>query len=308
MKRDIVVVGASAGGVEATTLVAQGMDRAFQGSAFFVLHLMPYTHSYFPHLLSRASGGAAAHPGNGEPIRPRRIYAAPPDHHMVLDPASIRLTRDPEHNRHRPSIDVLFHSAAQAFGPRVTGVLLSGADDDGASGLLHIRREGGVTIVQDPEEAAFPQMPRSAMDRFDPDYILPAAEIGRRLVQLVREDVKPERERRDAQPPSVEQAPFSCPDCGGPLTETRRGNTAEYRCIIGHSYTADGLVRAGAETVERALWAAVRMLEDGATVSRRVASLMEESSPNRAVYEERAKAKEDHARIIRSMMRDAAAK
>jgi two-component system chemotaxis response regulator CheB len=308
VKRDIVVIGASAGGVEALTQLAAGLDGSFEGSTAVVLHLTPYGPSFLPQILERASGAPSAHPFDGEPLRAGRIYPAPPDHHLVLESERVRLTRDPEHNRHRPSIDVLFHSAARVFGPRAIGVLLSGADDDGVSGLAHIRRARGVTIVQDPCEAAFPTMPQSALQRFDPDWVLPAAEIGLRLAQMVKEDVAPGGQPAETEPSSVQPAGFACPDCGGPLTETRRGGEAEYRCIIGHSYTAEGLVRSEAENLDRALWAAVRILEDGAAVSRRVAALMEESSPSRELYEQRARVKEEHARVIRSLIQDAAAR
>src|SRR6185312_5574063 len=162
--RDIIVIGCSVGGVEALQKVVGGLPAGFPGSLFVVLHIAPETYSVLPNILSRAGKLPARHAVDGELIRQGSIYVAPPDHHLVLEDGRMRLTRGPKENRHRPAIDPLFRSAARWYGPRVIGVVLTGALDDGTAGLMCIKNNGGLAIVQDPEEAFCSSMPRSAVE------------------------------------------------------------------------------------------------------------------------------------------------
>src|SRR5215218_1177859 len=163
-KRDIIVVGTSAGGVEALLSFVKSLPLDFESSIFIVLHLSPFSHSNLPHILSRASKLPTIQASDGDKIEKGTIYIAAPDHHLVLEKGGrIAVRKGPKENRFRPSIDALFRSAALVYGPRVVGVVLSGLLDDGCSGMWNIKRQGGIAIVQDPEEAIFPSMPQNVM-------------------------------------------------------------------------------------------------------------------------------------------------
>jgi two-component system chemotaxis response regulator CheB len=304
MQRDIVVVGASAGGVEALKAVSARLGAAFAGSLFVVLHILAEAESALANILARSSGLPAAHVLSEMPIQPGRIYVAPPNWHIVLTPNSVMPKEGPRQNRHRPSVDTLFRSAARAFGPRVVGVVLTGADDDGAAGLAAIKAAGGLAVIQDPEEALWADMPASALRQIDVDYRLPLAEIGPLLARLVTEDVTPSASPVPVGEPSRPLAPliYSCPDCGGALMEVPENGLTEYRCAVGHVYSTQGLLDADADVVERALWAAMRSLEESAQVSRRVGRMLGNAPSMKDVYEERARVKEEHARIIRDLL------
>ena len=183
---DIIVVGASAGGLEALKKLAAGMPPNFAGTVFIVWHISPEYPSLLPEILNRAGPLPAAHARDKEAVCPGRIYVAPPDYHLVLEDSRVCLYHGPKENHARPAADALFRSAAEVYGERVVGVVLSGMLFDGAAGLITIKCNGGVTIVQDPSEARFSSMPRSAINRDHPDYIQPVAEIAatiRRLAQ-----------------------------------------------------------------------------------------------------------------------------
>src|SRR5687768_14648135 len=158
-KRDIVVVGASAGGVKALTEFVRSIPQGFKGSVFVVLHIPAASPSNLPAILTRAGVLKAIHPNDGEKIKPGLIYVAPPDHHMLLEGTSVLVKKGPEENRFRPSIDALFRSAAYVYGSRVIGIVLSGLLNDGTSGLWSIKRLGGLTIIQEPGDADYPSMP-----------------------------------------------------------------------------------------------------------------------------------------------------
>ena len=178
VRRDIIVVGASAGGVEALEQLVRGLSPRLAASVLIVLHRPPDYESALPHILAGAGALPTAEARDGEPILPGRIYLAPPDRHMVIEGGLLRLLRGPKENHSRPAIDPLFRSAAQEYGPRVAGVILSGTLFDGTAGLFAVRRRGGLAIVQDPQEAAFPAMPESAIANVDIDYVLPVADIA----------------------------------------------------------------------------------------------------------------------------------
>ncbi len=186
-KKDIVVVGASAGGMAALEQLVAGLPRGLPASLFVVWHLAPGVKSVLPTILTRAGPLPACNPKDGDPIEPGRIYVGPNDHHMLLENGYIRVARGPKENRFRPGIDPLFRSAAYIYGPRAIGVVLSGALDDGTAGLWAIKLRGGTAVVQDPAEAVHRSMPLSALDNVEVDYKLPVAQIGPLLERLVRE-------------------------------------------------------------------------------------------------------------------------
>lgn len=176
--RDLIVIGASAGGVEALSELMQRLPANLPAAIFVVLHLSPQATSHLAEILSFRGPLRATQPRDGEAIQPGHIYVAPPDRHLLLEVGRVRVVRGPKENGFRPAVDPLFRSAALAYGSRVIGVVLTGALDDGSAGLWAIKRYGGMAVVQDPREAKFPSMPASALDYVQVDYCLPIAEIG----------------------------------------------------------------------------------------------------------------------------------
>lgn len=196
VKRDIVVVGASAGGVQALELLVRGISKDFQGSMLVVLHIPPWAPSGLAPILSRSGPLPAIEVGAREQLEPGHIYVAAPDHHLLLDDHHITRWKGPAEDRHRPSVNALFRSAAVTFGARVTGVVLTGTLNDGTAGLWWVKKFGGLTVVQDPEEAEFPDMPRSALAHVEIDYVLGVSKMGAFLSELVNNNT--------AQPASLE--------------------------------------------------------------------------------------------------------
>lgn len=293
--RDIVVVGASAGGVEALKVLVAGLPEGLPASVFVVLHVPARGTSILPKILARSGPLPARHAADGEAIRPGQIYVAPPDFHLLVRDGSVRLSRGPRENGHRPSADALFRSAARSYGRRVQGVVLSGTLDDGTAGLLAVKRRGGVAIVQEPSDALYSGMPLSALGQVAIDHVLPAAEIGEILDRLAREplpeggappmpdDVEIESEFAEfalepmedpARHPGVPSG-FGCPDCGGALWEIREEELVRFRCRVGHAWTAHGLIGRQSESLEEALWIALRALEERAALAGRLAGRMQ---------------------------------
>jgi two-component system chemotaxis response regulator CheB len=287
--RDLVVVGASAGGVEALIRVVSELPADLPAAILVVLHVPADSSSNLPAILARAGPLPTAHARDGEPIEPGRILIAPPDRHLLVQDGRVRLSSGPFENLHRPAVDVLFRSAAINRDGRTIGVVLSGALDDGADGLRTIAMAGGLAVVQDPGDAVIPSMPRSAIEAARVDHVLPADEIGRRLPELLQ---TPHGENTMDQPAkeSVEQevaisamdasrmpetppgspSVFGCPDCGGVLWEVDQQHGLRFRCRVGHAYSARSLLAAEDSGLEDALWASLRALEEQESLSRRM--------------------------------------
>jgi two-component system chemotaxis response regulator CheB len=311
--RDVVVIGASAGGVEALCEIVRHLPPDLPAAVFVVLHVSRTAPSSLPAILERRGTLPAAHAVDGDPIVPGRIYVAPPDHHMVLEPGVVRVVQGPIENRHRPAVDPLFRSAARAYGPRVVGIVLTGALDDGTAGLVAVKRSGGVAVVQDPDDALYSSMPRSALEYVDVDHCVPLAKIPA-LVAALTTAPPPgaaERERKGApHMPSddpYEKAPpsaFTCPDCHGTLWEAREGELLRYQCRVGHAYSAESMVAAHDDAVEQALWAALRSLEESADLAGRMAGrARERGSPHVAGRFEARRAETDrHVVALRGLL------
>lgn len=285
---DIVVIGASAGGVGFLQRVVERLPREFGAAIFVAMHLPDGVRSALPAILQRAGPLPASHPQNGARIRRGHIYVAPPGFHLTLENGRMRVSRGAREHGVRPAIDPLFRSAALAAGPRVIGVVLSGLLDDGTVGLREIKKAGGVAVVQDPSETPFPGMPESALAHVNVDYTLPSAEIGELLENLVasadaaeaspaidegtlEHEVKELTMHEDEREHPGEPSPYSCPECGGVLWEIKDGEILRFRCRVGHPYTSETLTGDQALTVEHALWTALRALEEQAAIKRRVA-------------------------------------
>src|SRR5438477_8843312 len=204
--KDIVVVGASAGGMHALEKLVAGLPRDLPAAVFVVWHLSPGVRSVLPKVLARAGPLPAEHARDGDAIRPGRIYIAPNDHHLLLERGYVRVTKGPKENRFRPAVDPLFRSAAYIYSTRAVGVVLSGALDDGTAGLWAIKLRGGTAIVQDPVDAMQRSMPINALDNVEVDYKVPVAEMGSLLARLAQEEAAPgtllpaeEREKMEAE-------------------------------------------------------------------------------------------------------------
>jgi two-component system, chemotaxis family, protein-glutamate methylesterase/glutaminase len=285
---DIICIGASAGGVEPLKQIVRRLSPELPAAVCVVLHVPESGTSVLPSILARAGPLPASHAVDGEAIRPGHIYVAPPGYHLAVDPRRMRLLRGARENAHRPAIDPLFRSAALAFSSRAIGVVLSGLLDDGTIGLREIKRAGGIAVVQDPADTEWSSMPMSALANVSVDYRLPAREIGDLLVHLVAgkevsvsagtgeleqaaaelRNVTMQTDERDK---PGRPSPYSCPECGGVLWEMQDGELLRFRCRVGHAYTSDALTTQQADTIEKALWTALRALEEQSALKRRLA-------------------------------------
>jgi two-component system chemotaxis response regulator CheB len=254
----LVVVGASAGGLEPLVEALQNLPKSFPGAVLVVLHVG--ANSFLPDVLERKLKMPVSHPVDGQHISRGQVYVAPPDRHLVVEDARLRLTTGPRENRHRPAIDVLFRSASRAYRERVVGVVLSGWLDDGTAGLFYIKARGGLTVVQDPEESLADSMPRSAIHNVEPHYVLSAVQIGEFLARLPVE--RGEHSMEEPETEIFSDVDMVCPDCNGPLTLLRTGSLDQFRCQVGHQYSPESLDQAHHEALERALWIAIRTLDE----------------------------------------------
>ena len=268
-------------------MIVHGLPADFAAPVCVVLHTSPHSPGTLDAILGRAGKLPSAAAVSGTRLRPGHILVAPPDHHLVIEPGSVGLSKGPRENRFRPAVDPLFRSAAQVYGAGVIGVVLTGNLDDGTAGLWTIKQLGGITIVQDPKDALFPSMPASALRHVSVDYVVPVQEIAPLLVRILE---SPAGEVPPPPPPSsvplslevevkiaagqnavdagVEQigepSRFACPECHGVLLRVKDRGPARFRCHTGHAYSATSLAAAVNDGIEDALWTAVRALEEGA--------------------------------------------
>jgi two-component system chemotaxis response regulator CheB len=330
---DIITIGASAGGVEALSELMRTLPVDLPAAVFVALHLGP-GRSAMPEILTRAGKLPAGHPVHREPIRRGRIYVAPPDRHLLVGNGQLLLEQGPKENGYRPAVDVLFRSAAQVYGPRVLGVVLTGNLDDGTAGLLEIKKMGGLAVVQDPDEADYPGMPKNAVESVCVDHVVRLAELGPLLVRLTDEPApelvsatagepppqeaqEPNEAKRSASAPegfgellgeSGEDfgtpSGFTCPDCGGGLWEWEQEGFHRYRCRTGHAYSPESLAALQQERVDVALQAAQRSLKEGADFARRMALRMQAKNLPMIEqrYLDRAAEAERNARILRTLL------
>ncbi len=277
-----VAVAASAGGVEALTGFVAGLPPTFPAAVCVVLHVSDTGPSLLPRILTRAGKLRAVHARHGDRLRPGRVLVAPPGQHLLVHDAQVRLDRGPSQNGHRPSADVLFRSVAERFGRRSAGIVLSGTMDDGAAGLHAIARAGGLTIVQDPNESAFPGMPMAALAETSAEVVCPVADMGKHLTEWL-EHMAEERgavPSEPAPPPqgdSIEVTAFTCPECGGSLWLAPDGGLDRFRCRVGHAFSPQGLLLGKHAALEAALWAAIVALEERVDISRRTLTRVREA-------------------------------
>jgi two-component system chemotaxis response regulator CheB len=287
--QDIIVIGSSAGGVEAVSLLLSGLPKEFAAAVLVVQQTPGHSPSELAEMLNQRSMLPVAIAANGETIIPGRVYLAPPNQHLMVQRGAILLGNGPKENRARPAIDVLFRTAAHAYGPRVIGVVLSGVLNDGTAGLMSIKAHGGKSIVQDPKEAVFDAMPRSAIALTQVDYIVKAIEIGPLLGSLVREPVgikadaaaMPEyRDQADigevGGPGIRNLAPYApsaltCPSCGGAVWQIQEQSLTLFKCHTGHSFTAELMLEEQSEMVDAAAWTLLRSINENIDLRKKLA-------------------------------------
>jgi two-component system, chemotaxis family, protein-glutamate methylesterase/glutaminase len=316
-KQNIIVIGASAGGLEPLQVLASGLPRRFDAALFVVQHIGAGPSS-LPKLLGAAGPLPVRFPADGDPVQPGSICVAPPDHHMLLMPnGRIRLSRGPRENHTRPAIDPLFRSAAESYGSRVIGVVLSGVLSDGTAGIAAIKRQGGVAVVEDPATARFPGMPHSALHHVRVDYCVPAAEMPALLVRLVRgmpsgvsaggaalmrsQHWIERTENGMAEYTLDKPAALICPECGGSMRETTVDSLPYFACHIGHRLAGGSMAAAQFHELERAMETALRTLGERAELCRRMAERSQETGFSLAAerWERAMEETEQRARTVR---------
>jgi len=317
----VVVVGGSAGAIQGFSKVLASLPPSFPAAVLVAIHLSPEMPSHLAQVLDCAGPLDATNPTDGERIEAGRVYVAPRDAHLVVEDGIVRLDHGPRENGFRPAVDPLFRTAAAAYGKRLVGVILSGVLDDGTAGLMAVKAAGGTTIVQEPNGALFPDMPRSALENVEVDHRLPLQEIGPVLSRIANGDRPPKRPRSgklsaglralepahgiaDAERRLGERSVVSCPECGGALWEQESGNALRFVCHVGHAFGTDSLPLLHSESVEKALWRATRMLGESAELHRRLATRARTQGPSNLVdrFERKATEAAEHGRVLRELM------
>ena len=326
MTGHVIVIGTSAGGLKALSAVLSQLPANIDATIFVVQHLAADKESYLPKLLGDISDLPVSSPEDKETFLPGHIYVAAPDHHLLVNKDTVRVLRGPQENRFRPSIDALFRSAARAHGSWVIGMVLTGYLDDGTVGLQTIKKRGGITVVQDPEEAEYPSMPRTALRYVKVDHTVGIADAGALLIRLVgerpaaqedfptthaieiesniAEQVMNTKELLDNVEQIGTRTTYSCPDCNGAMWQIGEEEPLKLRCHVGHSFTGEVFSAEQGRTVESTLWTAIRIMEEKVTFSRQLAERKRKQNMFDAadVYEKEAKALDNEVTKVRDLI------
>ena len=320
----VVVVGASAGGIEALTTLAAGLPSDLEAAVCVVLHLAPGSESRLADIISRAGPLPAMQARGGERLTRGHVYVAPPDRHLIVRDGHVLAVRGPHENGLRPSIDVLFRSAALSFGHRTLAVVCSGSRDDGVAGASAVGARGGCVFVQDPDDSPFSALPAHTVVRDHPDRVLPLAELagavasavgrlseevpmsenGNNEMSVETEYATLDAEAFEREGPPGKPSVYGCPECGGVLWEVDDAELTRFRCRVGHAYSAEGAMEAQGESVEVALWTALRALQERAQLSERLAGRMGGAGAKRsqARFQEFAREAREQADAIRRVL------
>jgi two-component system, chemotaxis family, protein-glutamate methylesterase/glutaminase len=326
MSPHVVAIGASAGGLEGLTAIIRRLPPSLDAAVLVAVHMPANGSAALPRILAREGDLPVSFATDGQPLAAGHVYVAPPDFHLLVDGQQLRVVHGPRENGFRPAIDPLFRSAARSSGPRVIGVILSGALSDGTYGLSVIKQHGGTAIVQDPDEAAVPSMPRNAIAAVDVDHVLQARDIAGVITELTRaqsapevnmprsRDLEPQLAAKETEVAEMQQrfgaaSGLTCPDCGGALWEVQENRVLRYQCHVGHQYAPDNLDAAQRDAIDSALWSAVRILEEHAELKLRMAR---RATDNRLAvvadgFESDARDAHRQAQSIRSVLVDAGA-
>jgi two-component system, chemotaxis family, protein-glutamate methylesterase/glutaminase len=282
--RDIVAIGTSAGGVAALLYLVKQFPSDFPAAVLITIHVPSDFRSGLDEVLTRAGPLPASFGSDGDPLKPGRIYLAPPDRHLIAEGDQLALGTGPPENWARPAIDPMLRSVAVCCGPRAIGLVLTGTLCDGASGLHSISHCGGIAVVQDPTEAAFAEMPLRALNQGDPHYVVSLSEIPSLLANLVHQPAGdpmpiPERLKFEVKVArgagsSIEEleqigrrSVLSCPQCGGVMWEIEDGDLLRYRCHVGHALSSEAMSTGISDKVREALYVALRALDEQAALA-----------------------------------------
>lgn len=274
--RDILAIGTSAGGVLAVRFLAERLQPQLPASILVTVHLPSDGRSELDAILGQATPLPVQFAGDGDVLQKGRIYIAPPNRHLIVDGLRLALGEGPRENHARPAIDAMLRSAAVCCGPRAVGVVLTGTLGDGASGLRAVKRAGGISVVQDPEDAEFSEMPRTALNRAQPDHVARLADMPALLHSLVHQPVgeakqvppstkfkveiaRGQRGSMDEMDRIARRSVLACPDCGGVMWEIDKGELSRLRCHVEH---AEIMNLALDENLRRALTTAQRAIEE----------------------------------------------
>lgn len=271
---DVIVIGASMGGFHALRHLIGAFPDDLAASVFVVLHIPADHRSYLAESFGRSSKLPVVTAADHEQIKSGHVYVAGPDFHLQFNGSQIQLDHGPKHNFHRPAVDTLFVSAANTFGPRVIGVVLTGALDDGTAGLMEIKRNGGISVIQDPDDCANPSMPASALNCVPIDHCVPMSGMAPLLYKLAGQPVKASviREGKHvAKSTEAELSTHICPECNGPMWIVETGKLLHFHCRIGHAFSGQSLLVEKSMALESALWSAVNALKDKGNIATKLA-------------------------------------
>jgi two-component system chemotaxis response regulator CheB len=323
--RDVVVVGASAGGVDALISLFTHLPSDVAAAFLVVLHIPPESASQLASILGRSTTLPVKSAIDGEAVIPGQVYVASADRHLMLQDDRVRITRGPRESRSRPSVDVLFRSAAFALGPRVIAVVLSGALDDGTAGAWAVKDRGGVVIAQQPSEAMYPSMPESVIEHVDVDHVGTTQQLAQVIAGLVGSPAP-------FQSPSVldpnmavetliamegnglkagvmnlgNPSKYTCPDCHGVLVEITEGSIVRFRCHTGHAFSLMTLLAEVNESIDKGLWETLRAFEERVMLLRQMEALAHtrRHMTEAARWKQQADAMEHRIKPLREMVLD----
>ena len=321
MQRDLVVIGGSSGGIDAVTTILRALPRDLPAALCVVLHTSADGPGFLGTILEHGTNWPVVTVTHAQRIVPGKVHVPVPDHHLIIEPGIVRVARGPKENRFRPAVDPLFRSAAQVYGPRVIGVILTGGLDDGTAGLWAVKQLGGTSVVQDPEDALVDSMPASALRHVRVDHCVPLVEIAPLLARLTKLPVE-ERLREVPEPIAIEVnvakednaldagvlklgAPsnYACPECHGVLLQFREGERTRFRCHTGHAYSVASLLSDFDDAIDVSLWNAVRSLEEKMLFLKHLSSHADDTAEDDgSTLTEQTQATEERAHLVRKAL------
>ncbi|MDB5929296.1 MAG: CheB methylesterase [Polaromonas sp.] len=324
-ERNIVVVGGSAGGLQALEQLVSHLPADLDAAIFVVLHIPSHTPTELDKIVARNTPLQVSLAQDKQAVESGRIYIAPTDRHLMLQDGLLRITRGPKEGRSRPSIDVLFRSAAENFGPRAVGVVLSGMLDDGTAGLWAIKDRRGMALVQSPEEALHSSMPQSSISHVKVDMVAPVKELAKEVITLSKQTVSDQALPAGSKQHFVENrismegnglrlgvmklgavSKYTCPDCHGVLVQIEEGSIVRFRCHTGHAFSLQTLLAEVNGSIDKGLWDTLRAVEERIMLLRQMAGLAETAGRKEAAAQWEAQADEadERVEVLRELVLD----